>query len=149
MGTSADPRSVEVLPTEAWDLLRQDFKVVLVDVRSAAEWNFVGVPDLGSLGRETIFVEWATWPGMSRNTRFVEDLVEQLGGEAPSKLLFLCRSGVRSLAAADAVNAAFTTRGLDVGCINVSGGFEGDLDADKHRGGLGGWKAEGLPWRQA
>lgn len=149
MGSDADPRLAAVVPSEAWNLLERDFSVMLVDVRTQAEWNFVGVPDLSSLDRETVCVEWARWPGMTPNDRFVEDLTEKLAGQPLTALLFLCRSGVRSLAAAKAVNEAFTARGLDVGCINVSGGFEGDLDADKHRGGLNGWKVEGLPWRQA
>ncbi len=149
MGMGTDPRISSVTPREAWDLLEQDARAVLVDVRTLAEWTFVGVPDLSPLGREAIFVEWAQWPGMSPNTRFVEDLTEKLAGWSATTILFLCRSGVRSHSAAEAVDAAFTAAGLDVGCINVSSGFEGDLDDRKHRGGLGGWKVEGLPWRQA
>ena len=149
MGIGTAPRIPSVTPKEAWDLLEQDGRAVLVDVRTMAEWNFVGVPDLSPLGRETIFVEWAGWPGMSPNARFVEELTEKLVAWPTTTMLFLCRSGVRSLAAAEAVDAAYTSKGLDVGCINVSAGFEGDLDAQKHRGGLGGWKVEGLPWRQA
>ena len=149
MGTGTDPRITSVSPSEAWDLLKQDERAVLVDVRTVAEWNFVGVPDLSPLGRSAIFVEWAQWPGMSLNSRFVEDLTKELEEPVPTAILFLCRSGVRSLAAANAVKAAMMTKGLDVGCINVSAGFEGDLDQNKHRGGIGGWKVEGLPWRQA
>lgn len=149
MGTSEPPRISAVTPSEAWDLLRQDENAVLVDVRTKAEWTFVGVPDLSSLGQEAVFVEWAQWPGMSPNARFVEDLIEELAGRSATAMLFLCRSGVRSLAAAEAMDRVFSAKGLDVGCINVSTGFEGDLDQTKHRGGLGGWKVEGLPWRQA
>jgi len=149
MGANANPRIGSIAPSDAWDLLQQDDSVVLVDVRTTAEWTFVGVPDLSPLGREAIFVEWAQWPGMSPNTRFVEDLAERMNGRPATAILFLCRSGVRSLAAAEAVDAAFQAQGLDVGCINVSTGFEGDLNAQKHRGGLSGWKVEGLPWRQA
>lgn len=149
MGMGSRPRIASVSPSEAWDLLRQTEASVLVDVRTVAEWNFVGVPDLAPLGREAVFVEWAQWPGMSLNARFVEDLTEKLAGWPATTMLFLCRSGVRSLAAAEAVDRAWQAKGLDVGCINVSTGFEGDLDDRKHRGGLGGWKVEGLPWRQA
>ena len=149
MGTDTAPRITSVNPKDAWDLLEQEETAVLVDVRTTAEWVFVGVPDLSPLGREAVFVEWAQWPGMSPNARFVEDLTERLAGWPATTMLFLCRSGVRSLAAAEAVDAAYRAKGLDVGCINVSTGFEGDLNAEKHRGGLGGWKVEGLPWRQA
>lgn len=148
MSTGRDPRVGSVSPTEAWDMLRQDASTVLVDVRSAAEWTFVGIPDLSPLGREAIFVEWQIWPGMSRNPRFVENLEEALEGRQATAFLFLCRSGVRSLHAASAVLDHLAARGMDAGCINVEAGFEGDLDAERHRGGLSGWKQRGLPWRQ-
>ncbi|MEM6609209.1 MAG: rhodanese-like domain-containing protein [Pseudomonadota bacterium] len=121
---------------------------MLVDVRTLAEWTFVGVPDLSVLGRDAVFVEWQDWPGMSLNTRFVEDLQEALGERDVSVMLFLCRSGVRSMAAAEAVSRACALEGRDVDCINISTGFEGDLNAEKQRGGKAGWKVEGLPWRQ-
>ncbi|MBF9031219.1 rhodanese-like domain-containing protein [Rhodobacterales bacterium HKCCE3408] len=148
MGTGVDPRVGSVSPTEAWDLLKQDQTALLIDVRSRAEWTFVGVPDLSPLGRETIFVPWQEWPGMSRNPTFVEALAEELSGRSPTALLFICRSGARSLAAANETLAYMSEQGVDVGCINVEAGFEGDLDAEGHRGGVSGWKREGLPWRQ-
>ncbi|MEM9317755.1 MAG: rhodanese-like domain-containing protein [Pseudomonadota bacterium] len=149
MITGTGPRIYSVSPVDAWDLLKQEKGSVLVDVRTQAEWTFVGVPDTSSLGRAAVFVEWQHWPSMSPNARFVEDLDAELAGRQATALLFLCRSGVRSMAAAQAVEAAYATKGVDVGCINVSAGFEGDLDARAQRGSQGGWKKEGLPWRQA
>ncbi|MEM9756807.1 MAG: rhodanese-like domain-containing protein [Pseudomonadota bacterium] len=149
MGSGSDPRVGELSPAETWDKLTQDAASVLIDVRTRAEWTFVGAPDLSSLDRETIFVEWQVWPDMSHNPRFVAELQETLGGRVPTAMMFLCRSGVRSLAAAQATAAAYATQGHDVGCINVLGGFEGDLDRERHRGGVSGWKVAGLPWRQA
>ncbi len=148
MSTGPHPRISEVLPNETWDALEQDKNAVLVDVRTQAEWGFVGVPDLGSLGRSAVFVEWASYPGMSQNPHFVESVLEAMEGKIPSRIFFLCRSGVRSLHAAHAVASALSAQDHDVECINVIGGFEGDLDAEGQRGRKNGWKVSGLAWRQ-
>ena len=139
----------ELSPTEAWEVLGADPDAVLVDVRTQAEWKFVGVPDLGGLNRSTIFVEWQSYPDMSVNPRFVAELMEKLGGAAPSRFLFICRSGARSLRAAEAVRTHLASAGDGPLCINVAEGFEGDLDAAGHRGRLNGWKSRGLAWRQS
>jgi rhodanese-related sulfurtransferase len=149
MSAGTGPSVSEVMPTEAWGILRDDQNSVLVDVRSAAEWGFVGIPDVSELGKSVLMVEWARFPGMVPNPDFVRDLREKLDGSAPSRLLFLCRSGVRSLNAAKAVARAYGEDGLPVLCTNVAEGFEGDLDTLKHRGVLSGWKARGLAWRQS
>lgn len=138
----------EVGPREAWRLLSEDKGAVLVDVRTAPEWTFVGWSDLSALSKETIRLEWKSWPGMSPNPAFVGALMEELG-DMPSQILFICRSGARSMHAAQAVAAALSAKGESVPCINVSEGFEGDLDDLAHRGGLNGWKARGLAWRQS
>jgi len=132
---------------EAWNLLAEVPNATLIDVRTLAEWSFVGVVDLSPLGKEPVLLEWQSFPSKQPNPDFVPTLLaelsrRQIGDDAP--LLFLCRSGGRSAAAAHTVTAA--GRGH---CYNVAGGFEGDLDADRHRGRLGGWKAETLPWIQS
>ncbi|TFL18951.1 rhodanese-like domain-containing protein [Jannaschia formosa] len=147
MSTDAGRPVDEVDPRGAWKVLSDDGDALLVDVRSAAEWGFVGGPDLSALGREVVRIEWQTWPGMSPNPAFVGALMDRVG-DTPPTLLFLCRSGVRSKAAARAVTQAYAGRGVAVRCLNVAEGFEGDLDPDGHRGALGGWKASGLAWRQ-
>ena len=139
----------EVGPKETWDGLRNDKDAVLVDVRTHAEWSFVGLPDLSELGKELILNQWAILPGMQQNPSFMDELDKQLDGAAPSKIYFLCRSGVRSLSAAHLVSEAFAARGQSVDCVNIIGGFEGDLDQDRQRGNMNGWKNEGLPWRQS
>lgn len=148
MGTDADLPVEEVGPLDAWTILSDDTASVLVDVRSAAEWGFVGGPDLSGLGRDAVRIEWQTWPGMSPNPAFAGALMDAVGDDPPT-LLFLCRSGVRSKSAARAVTGAFGSRGVAVRCLNVAEGFEGDLDADGHRGAVNGWKVRGLPWRQS
>ncbi len=139
----------EVLPADAWKILSEQPKSRLIDVRTRAEWGFVGVPDISGLGHDPLFVEWATWPDMSQNPRFVAEVRNALGDHTPSTLLFLCRSGVRSLKAAMAVGDDLSKKGSPVRCLNVIEGFEGDLDPSNHRGRLNGWKARGLAWRQS
>ena len=136
----------DVLPGEAWALLESDLKAQLVDVRTTAEWNFVGVPDVSALGRNAHLVEWQSFPTMALNPEFVASVAQRLqaagvGNETP--VLLLCRSGTRSRSAAVALTEAGFAR-----AFNVAGGFEGDPDAAGHRGMTNGWKATGLPWRQ-
>ena len=128
---------------EAWDLLARETDAQLIDVRTAAEWNFVGRPDLASIGRKAHGVEWQIFPGMAQNQDFVAQAAAVLGGRKDAPVLFLCRTGGRSRAAATAMAAAGYTRSY-----NIAAGFEGDLDPEHHRGQKNGWKAEGLPWRQ-
>jgi len=139
----------EVGPKETWDGLRNDKDAVLVDVRTHAEWSFVGLPDLSELGKELLLNQWAILPGMQQNPSFMDELDKKLDGAAPSKIYFLCRSGVRSLSAAHLVSEALAARGQSVDCVNIIGGFEGDLDQDRQRGNMNGWKNDGLPWRQS
>jgi len=149
MSTGRVPSVSEVLPNAAWDMLEQEKSSVLIDVRTSAEWGFVGVPDLEELGKRAVFVEWASFPDMSKNPHFVAAVKEAIGGSYPAKMLFLCRSGARSLHAAYAVADALSADGVSADCINVAEGFEGDLNSRGRRGQLNGWKAKGLAWRQS
>jgi rhodanese-related sulfurtransferase len=133
----------DLSPTEAWDLLAREPGAQLVDVRTAAEWSFVGTPDLSSLGRKVLCLEWQSFPAASQNPRFVAEARAALGEKKDAAVLFLCRSGGRSRAAAAAMTAAGYSRSY-----NIAGGFEGDLDSEHHRGKQSGWKASGLPWKQ-
>lgn len=132
----------DITPEQAWDDLRANPKAVLVDVRTRPEWAFVGVPDLSSADKEAALISWQVYPEMQRNPSFEAD-VERLGLDRDAPVYFLCRSGVRSKAAAIAMTAAGYRA-----CYNVAGGFEGDPDGERHRGGVNGWKASGLPWIQ-
>ncbi|MCM6777346.1 rhodanese-like domain-containing protein [Nocardia sp. CDC159] len=135
----------DITPQQAWELLRDNPDAVLIDVRTEAEWRFVGVPDTEELGRPTAFIEWVDSSGQP-NANFDEQLEQILahrptGSDAP--VIFLCRSGQRSIGAAKAATAAGYSPSY-----NVLEGFEGPLDANGHRGGAG-WRAHGLPWRQS
>ena len=132
----------DVMPAVAWKILSERKDAVLIDVRTRAEWNFVGLPDLAGLDKKPALVEWQVFPTMQPNPDFVSALSGAVADKS-APLLFLCRSGARSAAAAKAMTAAgYST------CLNVADGFEGPLDAQAKRGAAGGWKAEGLPWRQ-
>jgi rhodanese-related sulfurtransferase len=136
----------DISVAEAWAILQSEPKAQLIDVRTKAEWTFVGLPDLTSLGREVHCVEWQSFPQMTVNPDFagvVAENVRRAGADQGAPLLFLCRSGARSRAAAIAATAAGFGR-----AYNVAGGFEGDLDEARQRGKRNGWKAGGLPWRQ-
>jgi len=132
-------------PRETWDLLAKESAAQLIDVRTEVEWNCVGVPELGEQGRQTILVEWQRFPA-APNPNFVQEVEKALKASNYQKgapLFFLCRSGARSRAAAIAMTAA----GYGP-CFNITDGFEGALDAERHRGKSAGWKAAGLPWIQ-
>jgi glyoxylase-like metal-dependent hydrolase (beta-lactamase superfamily II)/rhodanese-related sulfurtransferase len=123
----------DVSPQLAWQWV-QAGEAVLVDVRTDAEREWVGfVP--GAMP-----VAWKQWPGMALNPQF-DDAIRQ-AAEGGRKLVLLCRSGVRSIAAA--------RRATELGLLayNILEGFEGDPDAQAHRGSQGGWRFHGLPWRQ-
>ena len=131
----------DLTPTETWATLAADPRAVLVDVRTRAEWTYVGLPDLSSIDRDVVTIEWLTYPEGAVNRHFVDDLVEA-GIQRDQPVLFLCRSGVRSVAAAEVASAAGWTR-----AYNVLEGFEGPHDSRHHRT-VAGWKVAGLPWVQ-
>lgn len=133
----------DILPQDAWDILETRPDAVLVDVRTRPEWSFVGLPDLGVLSKQPHLISWQIYPEMGINSRFVEE-VSALGMAPDAPILFLCRSGGRSRAAA----IAMTSNGYRA-CYNIEGGFEGDPDQLRHRGRVNGWKASGLPWVQS
>ena len=137
------PYAGDRTPAQAWDMLEKEPRAVLVDCRTEAEWTFVGVPILDSIGKETVFEEWLSFPDMAVNPGFV-DAIKTIVPETDAPILFLCRSGQRSQSAA----AALTAEGYTA-CYNVLEGFEGDKDETGCRGSVGGWKKHGLPWRNA
>ena len=122
-----------LMPVETWTLWNQAPGAILVDVRSRAEWDWVGrIPG-------AIEIEWQTYPDGHPNPDFLAQLKRQVDPE--SIVMFICRSGARSHNAASlAAEAGYTE------CYNVLEGFEGNVDANGQRGRLGGWRLAGLPW---
>jgi len=131
----------DVTPAEAYAAVSGPEAALLVDVRTRAEWTYVGVPVVEGAHHDVLFVEWSTFPDGRVNARFVDEL--RAAGVGPGRPVYLlCRSGVRSRAAAETLTAA----GLGP-AFNVLEGFEGPHDAEGHRT-VAGWKVAGLPWRQ-
>ena len=126
----------EVLPAEGFELLQRAPGAKLVDVRTRAEWDYVGrIPS-------AVEIEWEHYPDGKSNPYFVQQLREQVDPE--SLVLFICRSGNRSHHAAASAAAAGYTQSY-----NVLEGFEGRKDASGHRNSVGGWRVAGLPWFQS
>lgn len=129
----ADGYAGDVTPQQAWQWV-QAGQAVLVDVRSDAEREWVGyVPGAAA-------VAWKQWPGMAMNA----DFDAQMRAAVPdgARAVLLCRSGVRSIAAARRATE------LGITAYNILEGFEGDADAQGQRGKMGGWRFHGLPWKQ-
>ncbi|MFA6310278.1 MAG: rhodanese-like domain-containing protein [Sterolibacterium sp.] len=123
-------------PLETWEVLQHAPGARLIDIRSRAELDWVGrIPN-------SVEIEWQTYPGKQLNPHFLTELKHAVDREA--LLLFICRSGSRSNAAAKAA----TDAGF-VDCYNVLEGFEGDKDANNRRNSIGGWRKAGLPWSQS
>jgi rhodanese-related sulfurtransferase len=130
----------DLTPSEAYDFVRDNPDAVLVDVRTTAEWAQIGIPDLSAIGKDVALIEWQQYPSGSVNPDFVAEVQEVAHEGAP--VLMICRSGVRSVAAAEAASQA----GIGP-AYNVLEGFEGTADRFGRRGASG-WRAAGLPWRQ-
>lgn len=133
---------ISIKPEQAWQLLQDDSRAVLIDVRSSMEFLFVGHP------KGAINIPWIDEPDWDINPNFVNQIQATLKKTDASNIssrpvLLICRSGIRSLEAGETLfQAGFTL------VYNIIGGFEGPRDAENHRSTLGGWRYQGLPWEQ-
>jgi rhodanese-related sulfurtransferase len=128
------PYAGALMPQEAFELMKAG-SAKLVDVRTRAEWDYVGrIP--GSL-----LIEWQAYPSSLLNPEFLGQLQAQVSKEEP--VMFICRSGARSNSAAKRAAESGYSR-----CYNILQGFEGDKDGEGHRSSVGGWRFAGLPWTQ-
>jgi rhodanese-related sulfurtransferase len=132
----------DVSPRAVWEALMSNPAAVLCDVRTTAEWAFVGVPDLTQTGKQPLLIQWQVFPGMQDNPKFMAALEAAVPAHE-SRIYFICRSGGRSMTSALMAKTAGYKH-----VYNVKDGFEGPADARGHRGNVAGWKAEGLPWKQ-
>lgn len=134
----------DVTCREAWDVLAQNPDAILVDVRTQVEWQLIGKPDLSSINREPVYLQWVTMQGINEN--FVDELkaaLDERGVVSDAPIYFMCQSGGRSKMSAMQCTALGYTA-----CYNIAEGFEGDLDEQQHRNSVSGWKVAGLPWTQ-
>jgi rhodanese-related sulfurtransferase len=125
----------DLSPHDAWAKLEQG--AILVDVRTEGEWAHIGIPDTKATENDPLFIQWNLVGGIP-NTRFIEELTQQAPEADGTELVFLCRSGQRSIAAAIAATQAGYT------AYNILEGFEGEPDRYGERT-VNGWKNRGLP----
>lgn len=130
----------ELSVNDTYRMLQKSSSALLVDCRTLAEWQLVGVADLSEIGKRPIQIEWQDLNGQL-NPNFCTQVAEHAEKDTP--IFVICRSGGRSESACRALMAAGYGN-----CVNVIDGFEGPVDANGHRNTLGGWRANGLPWRQ-
>lgn len=140
--TGDAPFAGNVTPAEAYAFLKAH-PAIVIDVRTLPEWQFTGIADLAGTQGKLATISWKRYPDFAQNDRFVAEAetIPGIGKDTP--LLFICRSGGRSTDAAIAMTAAGYRY-----CFNIEGGFEGEPDANGHRGTTKGWKASQLPWKQ-
>lgn len=134
----------DVTAREAWQELERNPDALLVDVRTQVEWQLIGQPDLSSIGRDPLYLQWITAGGPNPN--FVQELktaLEERGAGRDAPIYFMCQSGGRSKVAAMQCTELGFTR-----AYNIAEGFEGALDEQQHRNSISGWKVAGLPWTQ-
>ena len=132
------PYAGAVTPEEAWALLEDDQDIVLVDVRTKAERDWVGCVQIPEAQHHS--VQWSLYPGGTPNPDFMEQLTKAVPNK-DTPILFLCRSGVRSQH-----GAKLASEHGYKNCYNILQGFEGDKDANGHRKTIGGWCRADLPW---
>jgi rhodanese-related sulfurtransferase len=135
----------DVTCQEAWDVLENNPAAVLVDVRTQVEWQLIGKPDLSSINREPLYLQWVTMQGV--NESFIDELQAELDERGVAKdtpIYFMCQSGGRSkMSAMQCTEIGYSQ------CFNLAEGFEGELDEQQHRNSISGWKVARLPWTQA
>lgn len=137
---SFTPYAGDVSPKDAWEQLSKNAPAQFIDVRTAPEWTYAGLPHLERIGKKAHTISYKLYPNFEVNSSFLAQL-EQAVPDKTAPLYFMCRGGGRSR---DAAMLA-TTAGWQE-CYNVAGGFDGSANEDHQRGTIDGWKASGLPW---
>ena len=127
---------------ECFNKLSEISNSYLIDIRTKPEWEFIGVPDLSSLNKKTIFISWHMYPEMKINSLF-ENQITESNIKKNDKLFLICRSGNRSSDAAEFLTSCGFTN-----CFNVKDGFEGEIGPNHQRSTINGWKYYKLPWKQ-
>ena len=137
-----DSNMQDITSVECFNKLSEISNSYLIDVWTKPEWEFIGVPDLSSLDKKTLFISWHEYPGMTINSLFENQVLES-NIEKNDKLFLICRSGTRSFQAAE-----FLILCGYYHCHNVTDGFEGDKNNLSQRSTINGWKYNNLPWKQ-
>ena len=127
---------------ECFNKLSEISNSYLIDIRTKPEWEFIGVPDLSSLNKKTIFISWHMYPEMKINSLF-ENQITESNIKKNDNLFLIWRSVNRSSDAAE-----FLTSRSFANCCNVKDGFEGEIGPNHQRSTINGWKYFKLPWKQ-
>ena len=133
---------IEINSYDCFAILKKNKHSHLIDVRTKPEWEFVGIPDLTSINRQTIFISWQLYPDMKINYGFGKEILRSKSKQEDT-IFAICRSGNRSHEAAQYLSKLGYRK-----IYNVSDGFEGNKDLGNHRSKLNGWKYNKLPWKQ-
>jgi rhodanese-related sulfurtransferase len=144
MHEASSPKVRALTPEQAWQMLHDDTRALLIDIRSTMEFLFVGHP------KGALHIPWIDEPEWTEDPHFVTHIrevllggAEEVGDAGPAPVILICRSGRRSLHAAQTLIASGITN-----VYHIDEGFEGELDEEHHRNTLGGWRYHGLPWEQ-
>lgn len=131
----------EANPQDCYEMLQNDANALLIDCRATIEWQLLGTPNLDSIGKKALLIEWTSMSNQL-NTNFVDNVSTYASKDTP--IIIMCRIGGRSAAAAQSlIEAGYK----DV--TNMTEGYEGRTDENGHRNSIEGWRARGLPWHQS
>ena len=136
----------QISSKEAFEEINSNAGALLIDVRSELEWKKIGIPDLGDLNENLILLELQSMPSMEYNQNFLVELEEALNDKNVNNVMFICKAGVRSQAAAVQSMGVLLNKNKSIKICNISDGFEGkgfSIFGDKAPG----WKNSGLPWK--
>ncbi|MFL2806815.1 MAG: rhodanese-like domain-containing protein [Paracoccaceae bacterium] len=136
----------QISSNEAFKEINSNVGALLIDVRSELEWKKIGIPDLGDLNERLILLELQSMPSMEINQNFLAELEETLRNRNVKNVMFMCKAGVRSQAAAVKSTSVLLNANKSIKICNVSDGFEGK-GFSIFGGKTSGWKNSGLPWK--
>ena len=136
----------QISSNEAFEEINSNVGALLIDVRSELEWKKIGIPDLGDLNERLVLLELQSMPSMEVNQNFLAELEDILSNRNVKNVMFMCKAGVRSQAAAVKSISVLLNANKNIRICNVSDGFEGK--GFSIFGGItSGWKNSGLPWK--
>ena len=136
----------QISSKEAFEEIKSNLGALLIDVRSELEWKKIGIPDLGDLNENLVLLELQSMPSMEYNQNFLLELEEVVNDKNLNNVMFICKAGVRSQAAAVQSMGVLLKKNKSIKICNISDGFEGkgfSIFGDK----ASGWKNSGLPWK--
>ena len=136
----------QISSKEAFEEIKSNLGALLIDVRSELEWKKIGIPDLGDLNENLVLLELQSMPSMEYNQNFLLELEEVVNDKNVNNVMFICKAGVRSQAAAVQSMGVLLNKNKSIKICNISDGFEGkgfSIFGDK----ASGWKNSGLPWK--